>query len=143
VKKIRQLSFDVHATGVRPLIDGVDLGSVVGPGSDFYGPLGFVAVNGQHFGGRPHPDWCPPESFRPEPNSNGRSGIIAVLNCSCGILDCGGLFAHVAQGGDFVVWDSFWSGLGRILPAESLAFHRRPYFEAVRWAASALGLERS
>jgi hypothetical protein len=113
------------------MVDGVDIGSVVGGGAELYGPLGIEALSGEHLGGLAHPNWRPGDTFEPGDDATGVHGIVALLNCSCGILDCGGLFTHVSRNRDVVLWDFFWRGLGEVVVSEAIVFDARHYFDVI------------
>jgi hypothetical protein len=89
----------------------------------------FIAAQmamGDHWFGSPSTPWS---------NDDGR---IAVLNCTCGDLGCGGVVARIAVDGESVTWSEFSNPRSStFLPLGPFRFDRSEYSEAVSAVSAA------
>lgn len=135
---VEVIELRVHGVGVR--IDGVDLRTLVGDGL----LVGAETLRTSHWAGRAHPQYAPDtEACVDDGAPLDRRGVIAVLNCSCGILDCGGIFTRLRRSHNEVRWTDFRRGLGFAEDIPEISFNEAQYFGALRNAKElAYRLER-
>lgn len=117
--------------GVGVRIDGIDLRELGGEVSGF-SLLLFDTLLGRHWHETPHPSFGPDPDFNDADGLVNRSGVIAVLNCSFSIPDCGGLFTRLQRRPGAVVWTEFLVGMGHRIDLGPFVFEELQYFRALR-----------
>lgn len=117
--------------GVGVSIDGADLHAP----ARGHMPIGVETLQSKHWTGKAHPDWAPDPYFTTSDGATfDRRGVIAVMNCGCGYLPCGGLFVRVKRTPGRVHWAEFWLGMGTVSAREPISFDERQYFDALKRA---------
>lgn len=126
---VEPITPQILGVGVR--INGIDLRTIASGGV----LVGVETLGTRHWSGLAHPNFAPDAHFS---NDNDepldRRHVVAVLNCDCGILDCGGLFTRVRQFQNEVRWTEFRRGLGTSADIDEISFYERQYFTALRHA---------
>ena len=122
--------------GVGVRINGIDLRELGGDGGEF-SLLPLATLVGRHWHGTPHPRFGPDAEFNDSDGPVNRAGVIAVLNCSCSMPDCGGVFTRLVRRPGLVVWAEFYIGMGQRMDIGPFEFEEQGYFRALRQAAMA------